>query len=130
MSVTLELKEFIQGWALQTPLIGVDELDLDRPFELRGKSRAFRAIKLIGFGNDQYSLPVEMALDANEFGCLRRLAADPRIRWCLHSLVADTGSAPFDYDAFVSIDFPKTDEELERARAAYRREIAAWRNGI
>ena len=125
MAVTSELVEFLQGWAMQTSLIDVD---FEERIELRGRTRPFRTMELINIGDGMTSLPIMMALDAAELSCLRRLATDRRIRWCLHSMVSDIREDLFEYDSFVSMPFPKTEDELERAKNTYRREVAVQRN--
>ncbi len=121
MAVTRELAEFIQGWALQTELI---ELDFEKRLEVRGRTHTFKKVEIVNIGDGINSLPLVMAMNDVEARCLRRLAAHRKIRWCLHPLVSDARQDIFEYDAFLSVEFPRTDEELERAKSTYRDQIA------
>jgi hypothetical protein len=119
MAGTPKLAEFMQGWAMQANEV---VLDFENRLEVRGRARPFRGVEIIEIGDGVHdALPVS-SLSVQDFTCMRRLFSDRRVRWCLHPLVADTRQDVFEYNCFISLDYPTDADGVERAKATYARE--------
>jgi hypothetical protein len=115
---TQEIIDFFSGWALHEA--GAN-LNLNGRLEILGRSRMFRRVQLVRI--DFNNLLVQPSdLRAFDFLTMRRLLAGKTIQW--QSLVADPTQAMFGYDCILAINYPQSTEDLERARAAYDRELA------
>lgn len=120
MRVTPRLVEFVQGWGLQTPQL---EIDFEERLEIRGRTRPFQRVKFIELSDGKTSLPAA-SLDTNDRSSFERLLADRQLLWCLHPMVSDLREDLFEYDCFISIGFPNSPDDVERAESAYLRELA------